>query len=101
MLVFGEYDLCLLSEVDADAMAENGFAVESLSDLEGGVDGVEGADDAAERAQRAEGVERVGGVEGAADGCQVGSSEDEWVVEVLVGIISCGRVKTVGQDVRL
>lgn len=87
MLVFWEYDLCFLAEVDANSVAENGFAVESLTDLEGGVDGVEGADDAAEGAQRAEGVERVGGVEGAADGCEVGSSEDEWVVEVLVGLL--------------
>lgn len=57
-------------------MAENGLAVEGLTDFECGFGGIEGADYAAEGAEGTEGVERVGGIEGAADGGEVWGGED-------------------------
>ena len=47
MLVDG-FDGCGFAKVDAHAVAEDGFAVEDLSDSESGVDVEKGDDDAAE-----------------------------------------------------
>ena len=70
------------AEVDADAVAEDGFAVEELADFDGGGGGGEGADDAAHGFERGEGVDRGVGGEGGVDGFEVGGGEDFGGLEV-------------------
>lgn len=62
VLVFEGGELSLLAEVDADASAEDGFAVEFLTDLDGRFGCVKGANYATEGLEGREGVERVLGI---------------------------------------
>ena len=81
MLVFG-LDLSVVAEIDFDALAHDGFAVEDLADSNGGVVVEEGDDYAAEGAERRPGVDWCRGVDEVFDGLEVVGAEDLGVLEV-------------------
>lgn len=78
----GGVEVGVLAEVDADAAAEDGLAVEDLADGDGVVDAVEGDDDAAEGLERGEGVDGGVLVDGAGDVLEYGGGEDIEGLEV-------------------
>lgn len=71
-----------MAEIDLDALAHDGFAVEDLADADGGGIVEEGDDDAAEGAQGRPGVDWGGGVDEVFDGLEVVGAEDRGVLEV-------------------
>jgi len=81
MFVFG-LDLRVVAEIDFDALAHDGFAVEDLADSNGRVVVEEGHDYAAEGAQGGPGVDGCGGVDEVFDGLEVVGAEDLGVLEV-------------------
>jgi len=81
MLVFG-LDLSVVAEIDLDALAHDGFAIEDLADSNGGVFVEEGDYYAAEGAERCPGVDWRGGVDQVFDGLEVVGAEDLGILEV-------------------
>jgi len=71
-----------VAEVDLDALAHDGFAIEDLADADGGVFVEEGHDYATERSEGCPGVDWSGGVDQVFDCLEVVGAEDLGVLKV-------------------
>lgn len=82
MLIFLIVDLSLGAKVDADSVAQDGFAVEHLAQVDCIFDCVEADDDATEGFEWREGVDGGMLVDGCSDALETGALEDFGSVEV-------------------